>query len=266
MHRLSVLATLASASIRSELQYRANAISSIVGGILFQITGFVVVWIIADRFGQIGGWGLPELTFLYGMRLTSHGIFYACFSQMFELDRVLITGEYDRYLVRPMPPLLQLFTRKLRINAFGDLLGGTALVVAASTAAPVDWSPLAVAYLVLAVIGGALVEGAVQITLGSLGFRFLQTLPLRATTNEIFNLYGNYPNTIFPAALRATLTFVLPIAFVAFFPASVLMNRAGELSVPVWLATIAPLVGLTLFLVAVRIWRWQSVHYQSAGN
>lgn len=34
MQKLSVLGTLASASIRSELQYRANAITSIMGGIL----------------------------------------------------------------------------------------------------------------------------------------------------------------------------------------------------------------------------------------
>lgn len=266
MRKLSLLGTLASASIRSELQYRANAISSILGGILFQITGFVVVWIIVARFSQIGGWGLAELTFLYGMRLTSHGIFYAFFSQMFELDNVLIRGEFDRYLVRPLPPLLQLFTRKLRINAFGDLLGGTALLIAASSIGNVDWSPLAVVFLVLAVIGGGLVEGAVQITLGSLSFRFLQTLALRSTVNEIFNVYGNYPNVIFPAALRATLTFILPIAFVAFFPASVLLNRTGDLSVPVWLAASSPIVGVILFTIAVRVWNRQSTNYQSSGN
>ena len=88
MQKLSLLGTLASASIRSELQYRANAVSSIIGGILFQITGFIVVWIIVARFSQIGGWGLAELTFLYGMRLTSHGIFYAFFSQMFACRRL----------------------------------------------------------------------------------------------------------------------------------------------------------------------------------
>lgn len=266
MQRLSLLGTLASASIRSELQYRANAVSSILGGILFQITGFIVVWIIVERFAQIGGWGLAELTFLYGMRLASHGIFYACFSQMFEFDRVLITGEFDRYLVRPMPPLVQLFTRKLRINAFGDLLGGSALLIAASTSANVDWSPLALLFLLLAVIGGGLVEGAVQITLGSLSFRYLQTLQLRATVNEIFNVYGNYPQQIFPTALRVVLTVALPIAFVAYFPASVLLNRAGELAVPVWLAASSPLVGVILFAIAVRIWKIQSVNYQSSGN
>ena len=91
--RIFITAALGKASLRSEFQYRANAISSVFAGSLFQITGFVVVWIIVDRFNQIGGWSLHEITFLYGMRLTSHGIFYLCFSQLFELDRVLITGE-----------------------------------------------------------------------------------------------------------------------------------------------------------------------------
>lgn len=266
MERLSILGTLASASIRSEFQYRANAITSIMGGILYQITGFIVVWIVVARFTDLGGWGLPEITFLYGMRLTSHGIFYACFSQMFEADRVMINGEYDRFLVRPMPPLVQLFTRKLRINAFGDLIGGTALLTAASLNSAVDWSPLAVLFLLGAVVGGALVEGAVQITLGSLSFRFLQTMSVRTTVNEVFNVYGNYPFSIFPGALRYLLTFVLPVAFVAFLPATVLLDRTDALHVSPVLASVTPLVGLGLFLIALRIWNAQSRHYQSSGN
>jgi ABC-2 type transport system permease protein len=266
MQRLSMLGTLASASIRSELQYRANAITSILGGILYQITGFVAVWIIVARFNDLGGWTLPEITFLYGMRLTSHGIFYACFSQMFEADRVMVNGEYDRFLVRPMPPLVQLFTRKLRINAFGDLVGGTALLVAASLNSAVDWSPLAVLFLLLAVVGGALVEGAVQISLGSLSFRFLQTMSVRTTVNEVFNVYGNYPFPIFPAALRYLLTFALPVAFVAFLPATVLLDRTDGLHVSPVLASVTPLVGVGLFLIALRIWKRQSRYYQSSGN
>lgn len=266
MHRLSVLGTLASASIRSEFQYRANAITSILGGILYQMTGFIVVWIVVARFNDLGGWGLPEITFLYGMRLTSHGIFYACFSQMFEADRVMINGEYDRFLVRPMPPLVQLFTRKLRINAFGDLVGGTTLLIAASLNSAVDWSPLAVLFLLGAVVGGALVEGAVQVALGSLSFRFLQTMSVRTTVNEVFNVYGNYPFSIFPSALRYLLTFALPVAFVAFLPATVILDRTDSLHVSPVLASVTPLVGVTLFLIALRIWNVQSRHYQSSGN
>jgi ABC-2 type transport system permease protein len=266
MDRLRILLALASAAIRSELQYRANALTTMVSGVVYQGAGFVTVWIIVARFNEIGGWGLSEMAFLYGMRLTSHGVFYACFSQLFEADRVMITGEYDRYLLRPMPPLMQLFTRKLRFNAFGDLLGGIALVVAAGFGVDVDWSPLAILYLVAVMIGGGLVEGAVQISLGSLVFRFLQTISVRTTVNEVFNVYGNYPFSIFPTALQYVLTFALPVAFVAFLPSTLILDREDSLHVAPWLAAAAPALGVVLFLIALRIWRWQSRHYQSSGT
>jgi ABC-2 type transport system permease protein len=266
MDKIAITFALATASLRSEFQYRANAISSVIGGMLYQLTGFLVVFIIVDRFNSIGGWSLSEITFLYGMRLTSHGIFYLCFSQLFDLDRVLISGEFDRFLVRPIHPLLQIFTRKLRVNCFGDLIGGIALLIAAAPRVAIDWTPLTIGFLVLAVIGGALVEGSVQITLSSLSFRFLNALAVRTTANEIFNQYGNYPQRIFPTALQYALTFLLPVAFVAWFPASALLDRTGDLIVPGWLAWLAPLVGLGAFLVALRIWHRASRGYQSSGT
>lgn len=264
--QVGVTLALAGASLRSEFQYRANALSSILGGILYQLTGFLVVFIIVDRFGSLGGWSLGEITFLYGMRLTSHGIFYLCFSQLFDLDQVLVSGEFDRFMVRPIHPLLQMFTRKLRVNCFGDLLGGTALLIAATPRIDLDWNPLLVTFLVVAVVGGALVEGAVQITLSALSFRWLNTLAVRTTTNEVFNQYGNYPQRIFPRGLQVVLTYVLPVAFVAYFPASALLHRTDGLLVPTWLAWCAPLVGLGLFLIALRIWHRASRGYQSSGT
>lgn len=266
MERISIALALASASLRSEFQYRANAVSSVIGGVIYQLTGFLVVWIIVDRFNTIGGWSLAEITFLYGMRLTAHGIFYLCFSQMFDIDRVLISGEYDRFLVRPISPLLQLFTRQLRVNCFGDLIGGAALLAFAVRGVGIDWSLAAWTFVLLAVVGGALVEGAIQIALGSLSFRFLSSIAVRQTVNEVFNQYGNYPQRIFPEVLRYLLTFSLPVAFVAYFPASALLDRTGELVVPAWIAWIAPALGVALFGVALGIWRKASRGYQSSGT
>lgn len=263
---ITITLALAGASMRSEFQYRANALSSVLAGLLYQITGFLVVWIIVDRFTNLGGWTLAEITMLYGMRLTSHGVFYICFSQLFELDRVLISGEFDRFLVRPLSPLLQMFTRKLRVNCFGDLIGGTALLLAAAPRVNLDWTPLLVAFLIVGILGGALVEGSVQVTLSSLSFRLLNAETVRITANEIFNQYGNYPQKIFPTALQYTLTFVLPVAFVAWFPASAIFDRTDDLLVPAWLAWSAPLCGLIAFLIALRIWNRASRNYQSSGT
>jgi ABC-2 type transport system permease protein len=53
---------------------------------------------------------------------------------------------------------------------------------------------------------------------------------------------------------------------VAYLPTTVLIGRTGELSVPVWLAFLAPLAGVLLFLAAYRLWRYQIRFYASSGH
>ncbi|MFE4631651.1 ATP-binding cassette domain-containing protein, partial [Streptomyces mirabilis] len=51
------------------------------------------------------------------------------------------------------------------------------------------------------------------------------------------------------------LTFGLPLAFVAYFPAAVLTGHGGDSGVPYWLAAASPLVGLLAYLGARLLWR-----------
>src|SRR5690606_35529377 len=139
-----------------------------------------------------------ELAFLYGMRLTSHALWIVPFNQVSYIDQPLREGEFDRYLVRPANPLIQLVTRRMSVMGLGDLTGGLALLVTAAILVDVDWSAPAVAYLALAVIGGTLVEASLQLAMSALSFRLLSVQALRLAVNDVFNTYGNYPLAIFP--------------------------------------------------------------------
>ena len=59
-------------------------------------------------------------------------------------------------------------------------------------------------------------------------------------------------------------TFALPVASIAFLLASVVLDGADPLHVSPVLASVTPLVGVTLFLLALRMWNGQSRHYQSS--
>jgi ABC-2 type transport system permease protein len=257
---------LLQASLKSDLQYRANLIMTVLGGLAFQAVTLAFIWSILQRFGDLGGWTLPQIAFLYSLRLTAHGLWAVPSSQLAAVDEVMQTGEYDRYLVRPIPPLLQLLTRRVRLSSVGDLPVGLALLVITAVSAPIRWSPLLVAFVVATVVSGALIEGAIQLAAASLAFRFLSTAPLQFAIDSIFNQYGNYPLKIFTPAIQLTLTFVFPLAFVAYFPASILLGRSGDLIVPGWLAWCAPAVGAALFFIAYKFWIRQSRHYQSSGG
>lgn len=267
LRQLRLYGVLVRASMRAQGQYRANLVIEIIGAIAYQGAGFAFVWVVVDRFGEIGGWGLPELALLYGMRLGSHGVFTFFFAQLVgRVGEVIRQGEFDRYLVRPLDPLLQLITRRFNLTVLGDLLGGAALIVAGAIQVDVAWTVPGAGYLVLAVIGGGLVEGALHLTATALAFRLLSTQALAGAIEDLLSSVGGYPLRIFPAGAEFVLTFVLPIAFVAYFPATVLLGRTDALSVPAWLAALAPLVGALLFTAAYTFWRHQIRHYSSSGT
>jgi ABC-2 type transport system permease protein len=263
---LRLYGTLSAAAIRAQLQYRANLLMMVLGGFAFQAVGFAFIWIVMARFGSIGGWTLAEVVFLYALRLCAHGLWLCFFNQIVHVDQVIREGEYDRYLVRPLNPLVQLITRGFALTTFGDLAGGIALLVVAGALLDVDWSALATIYMVLAIVGGGLVEASVQLILGSLGFRLLSTGGMRYVGDDLFSTFGPYPLKIFPTAVRFGLTFVMPLAFVAYLPAAILLGRTGELSVPAPVAYLAPLLGGVLIVLAYRFWRYQSRFYTSSGH
>ncbi|OIV36151.1 ABC transporter permease [Mangrovactinospora gilvigrisea] len=257
---------LLGAAWRSQFQYRANLFIMILSGVAWQGVGFAFIWVVVAKFGTIGGWSLSEIAFIYGIRLTAHGLFVVVSGRIFVLDTVIQEGEFDRYLVRPAGALAQLWNRQFYLPHLGDLLSGLVILIAAATEIPADWNVLTVGFLLLAVLSGGMIEGALQVIAASFAFRTMNTRQIRGMMDDIFSNFGGYPITIFPIAIRLILTFVIPLAFVAFFPSAVLTGRSGGLYVPEWLALMSPLAGPLLVLLAREVWRSQLKHYKSSGS
>jgi ABC-2 type transport system permease protein len=254
------------AAVRSELQYRANFLIMVVMGIVYQCTGFVFIWVVLSQFQRLAGWTLGEVAFLYGLRLIMHTLNGAISGGLYTLQWKVRQGEFDRYLVRPVPPLLQLLCERVHISILGDLIGGLALFAAASSLVAIDWTPLALLYLALALVGGALVELAMRLLVSALSFRFLSTSSLMDLLDTVFSNFSNYPLRIFGGALEFLLTFGIPLAFMAYFPAVVLLGRTSELQVNPVFAYAAPLAGLIWLLAALWIFHYAMRGYQSAGH
>lgn len=257
---------LITASIRGQMQYRLNFLIDVAFGLVFQSIGFVFIWIVLGQFQEIGGWTLNEVTLLYGMRLASHGFWLLSFSRLFSIDQIVQQGEYDRMLLRPMPAMLQLMFSSFRITVVGDVIGGLLLLTVALSIVEIDWTIAKVVFLITTLIGGAMLDGAFQLGSASLTFRFLDSWPARLMFDTVFTQFGGYPLTILDRTARSFLTFVLPLAFMAWVPATVLLERTEELPFPAHLAWGSPVVGVVLFWVSVSLFRRESRHYHSAGS
>ncbi|MFF4778101.1 ABC transporter permease [Microtetraspora fusca] len=250
------------AAMRGALQYRLNLVIGVATGVAYQGSGFAFVWVVMHTFPAIGGWSLREIAFLYGLRLTAHALYVLPFSSLIGLDWLVREGELDRVLLRPLNPLVQIMAKRLGVGQLGDLLAGLVLLVVALP----PLGPASALFCLAAVVGGALVETAVSLALASLSLRTWNTIAVRVFADDLFSKFGSYPMSVFGGAAQWALTFVLPVAFVAYVPASVLLDRTGELNVPAPVAYASPLLGVALFALAYRIWSRQLRHYQSTGT
>jgi ABC-2 type transport system permease protein len=254
------------AGLRSALQYRTDTFIVIVMALAFQVTGFAFAWVVLSRFGTLAGWTLGQIAFLYGLRLIVHAVAGVLTGPFFGLEWQVRSGEFDRYLIRPLSPLVQFMTHRVEIGILGDVLGGIAIFLAANQVTGLAWTPAALVYLLLAIVGGALAEAATRILIGALSFRFLASQSFLFLADSVFSNFANYPLTIFGGILQFLFTFVLPLAFVAYVPASVLLDLTAELQVNPLLAYVAPVVGFIWIGVAVRVFNRESGNYQSTGH
>lgn len=252
--------------LQSALQYRADFVMTAVGAIAYEAVSLAFVGVIVYAFGSIGGWSFVEVAFVYGIRTMGHALHGVLSGQLWATDDVVRHGEFDRYLLRPVNPLVQLLARRFQVTAVGDIVFGLAVLTITAVAAPIAWTVGSVAYLIAAVVGSALVESAVMLAFASLSFRLLVSSPILGMADLVFVTFGPYPLSVLPRAVAQLLTFVLPLAYAGFFPAAVLLGRDADLFVPVWLAYASPAVGVLLYAAAVAFFDRQLRHYSSPGH
>lgn len=252
--------------LHASMQYRVNFLLQLGSGLLAQTLGLAFAGLLVQRFGAIGGWTLAEIAAVYGLRQLVHGIWVLLAGDLVEMPTIVREGDLDRYLVRPISPLVQVMTLRVNVGALGELCAGLTMLIAGVVIARDSWPLEMITFLPFAIIGGVLTEGAMYLALAALSTRVVEMNSALIAVNDVSTTFGAYPLHAFSRAAQALFTFVLPIAFVAYLPGAVLLGMTGNLTVPAFVAFLSPLVGAALFAGALLVWRSSLSHYQGVGN
>ena len=77
-----------------------------------------------------------------------------------------------------------------------------------------------------------------------------------------FKDYSKYPITIFSPVFRFIFTFLLPIAFIAYYPSLVIL-RPDEVPLLSWLS---PFIGVIFFWLSYKFWMFGALKYNGTGS
>lgn len=263
LQNIRLYSTLWFNAMLGQIQDRAGLRRVVVAGAVFQGSQLAGIWLILRAFPEIAGWTAAEICLLFGLRLAAHATCQVFLAELQGLAKAIQRGELDAYLLRPLPLLPQILTKRFDLGAVGDLFVATVVLLAVAIIAPVHIGALGGVFLAVSVISGALVEGALRLVVAALNFRFGVLSSLHVVLDDLTNTCATYPTVIFGAVGAAILTFVVPIAFIAYIPGTVIVSRhAGEF-VPLGWALATPLIAVGLFLLASVAFRWSSRAYVS---
>src|SRR3712207_3333807 len=110
--------------MRGDLQYRASFVLQLIGNFGLYMLSFAGIFILFGHFETMAGWEVGEIAFLYGLSGTAFGVAHLLAAGFSTFDRLLVRGDFDRLLVRPVGTLPQVLATDVQLRRLGDVLQG----------------------------------------------------------------------------------------------------------------------------------------------
>jgi ABC-2 type transport system permease protein len=262
----SIYVRLVAGRARSQLEYRMSLALQIVATALLTLLDFVMILVLFENVPTLDGWTVQEVALLYGLAAISFALTDLVVGHLDLFPQMIRDGTFDQILVRPLPSLLQVVASDFSLRRVGKLAQGIGVLAVALVAVDVDWTPGRALMIPLAIASGTLIYSGVWIALATIAFWIVDAIELVNAFTYGGNFLSGYPITIFGRWLRNLVLFVIPIAFVSYFPALYVLDRPDDLGLPEALRYLSPVVGVVTAIVAMLIWENAVRHYRSAGG
>ena len=266
-HYISVAACFARLAIQRQLEYPLFLFSWLLMIPIQYFSGIWMLKIIVDRFQPINGWDFPELTFLYGLGLISHGIFVVFFINTWHIDHMVIDGAFDRLLLRPMNVFFQLVASYVNFIGLIDCIPGIIIFIYGCHLVGFDWTFFNIAKLLLVLLGGVFIRAALFISLGTVAFWTKRNASMVGFTLAMLERGTMYPLSIYPNVIQLFFTYLIPIGFISFYPAAEFLGKSSAgLQLPLSFALATPAIGILGFFLSQWVFRIGMKSYESAGS
>lgn len=250
------------------LQSKVDFFMGLLGFFFTQFMGICFLYLVFEQIPSLQGWTLEQLIFIYGFAQIPRGIDHLFTDNIWMVAwRMVITGDFDRYMLRPMNIFFQVISEKLQPDALGELLVGFSLVIFSLRKGIIAVDGVHVCLFVVSILAGALIYTSIKLFFASLAFWVKSSGPFLQMAYEMAD-FAKYPTEIYARAIRFVITWIIPFAFVAYLPAWYFLSvgdffgRANG----VWIIVTECVIAVVFWIIAYTVFQKGTRIYESAGN
>jgi len=266
MYYLKLYFNLMGAGLRSQMQYKASFILQFIGHLFITSTEFMAIVFIFVKFSHIKGWSLWEVGLLYGMTSVSFATSEIVIRGFHVFDRMIRLGNFDRVLLRPAGVFVQILAAEVELRKLGRLLQGLVVMIIAWYMLGLRLDPAKIGFLIATLVNGTVFYAGIFIAGATICFWSVQSteLPNMLTYGGVEA--SSYPISVYKSWFRNTLIFIIPLAFINYFPALYILGKPDPLGLPYLMRFLFPLASALMMILSVKFWNYGVQHYKSTGS
>lgn len=247
--------------IRSLMQYKTSFILTTLGQFLVSFSGFLSMYFLFDRFHQLNGYSFQEILLCFAIVLMEYSLAEMVARGFDSFSGMVRNAEFDRVLLRPRSPVLQVLGSKFELTRIGRLFQALCMFVYAIVACGVKWDCLKILTIVFMLFGGCVLFAAIFMIYAALCFFTLEGLEFMNVFTDGAREFGKYPLEIYGRRMLLLTTFIIPYALVQYYPLLYVFGRVDSV-----FYVIVPLLACLFLIPGYVLWRIGVRHYKSSGS
>ena len=247
--------------LKSELEYRMSFIISFLSQILIFFTYYFVIIALFSKFDNIKGFTLYEVLLCFSIIQ-----FGFAFNEVFargidKFDKLIIEGGFDRLLLRPKNLILQVLCSDGDFVKVSRLIQAIIVLVIALINLKVEITFLKAICLILMLMASCVIFFGIFLLAASYCFMTVQGLEVRNVFTDGGKHMAQYPIGVFKKGFVFFFTFIIPYAFVNYYPLLYFIGRNDNI-----LYAFSPLI-VFLYLIPCFIVFYMGVKkYEGSGS
>ena len=247
--------------LKSKMSYRADFIISTFGMVLTNVVGFMSFYILFKNFPSINGWNYHEMLFLYGFSLIALTPLQCLFDNNWNLRFAVRTGDFIKYCFRPINVFFYFISEVFDVKGLGQLAFGIGVLVYSWIHIGIPVTFLTIVQLILMLITASLFMIAIMNAAAATCF-WIENSGYVMVIMHRFKDYAKYPASIFDGIFKIIFTFVIPIAFIAYYPGLIFLRPDH---IPL-LSILSPVIGIFFFWLSYKFWMLGAKKYKGTGS
>ncbi|MEQ1875357.1 MAG: ABC-2 family transporter protein [Bdellovibrionia bacterium] len=214
---LLFLRALVATNLKASVALRGAFILQSIFMMFNNLIFFSVWWLFFERFKEVRGWQLADMTALYGIVAGSFGFAVVFGGGTRSLSKMISEGDLDSFMIQPKNLLLHAVGSQSMASGWGDILTGFILVGISGYLSP-STVPLALSLFFTSTV----IFIATGVLISCIAFWAGAIDNVARIMTEFVITFSVYPQTIFSGPIKWMLFTIVPAGYIGFLPVEIL--------------------------------------------